>query len=57
MGGRRVATEGIGIFNPAFDVTPAELVTGIITEEGVVRGNYDRGLARVVNKARKKRRG
>lgn len=27
--------EGVGVFNPAFDVTPAELVTGIITEQGI----------------------
>ena len=38
IGGRRVAAEGVEVFNPAFDVTPAELVTGIITEHGVVRG-------------------
>ncbi len=31
------AAEGVNIRNPAFDVTPAELVTGLITEKGVVR--------------------
>jgi methylthioribose-1-phosphate isomerase len=30
------AADGVGVRNPAFDVTPAELVTGIITEKGVV---------------------
>jgi methylthioribose-1-phosphate isomerase len=30
------AAEGVKIRNPAFDVTPAELVTGLITEKGVV---------------------
>jgi len=36
VGGKRIAAEGIGCWNPAFDVTPAELVTGgIITEHGV----------------------
>jgi methylthioribose-1-phosphate isomerase len=30
------AAEGVSIKNPAFDVTPAELVTAIITEQGVV---------------------
>jgi methylthioribose-1-phosphate isomerase len=30
------AAEGVEIRNPAFDVTPAELVTGLITEKGVV---------------------
>ncbi|MBI2961185.1 MAG: S-methyl-5-thioribose-1-phosphate isomerase, partial [Betaproteobacteria bacterium] len=35
-GGMRWAPEGVAVFNPAFDVTPAELVSGIITEKGVV---------------------
>jgi methylthioribose-1-phosphate isomerase len=36
IGGQRVAAEGIGCWNPAFDVTPARLITGgIITERGV----------------------
>ena len=30
------AADGVKIRNPAFDVTPAELVTGLITERGVV---------------------
>jgi methylthioribose-1-phosphate isomerase len=34
--GMRWAPEGVGVRNPAFDVTPAELVTGIICEKGVV---------------------
>jgi len=33
---RRWAPEGVLVRNPAFDVTPAELITGIITERGVV---------------------
>ena len=36
IGGHRVSAYGIGAWNPAFDVTPAELITGIITEVGVV---------------------
>ncbi len=35
--GRRTAPEGVAVYNPAFDVTPAELITGIITERGVVQ--------------------
>src|SRR5436190_18133801 len=30
--GRATAPEGVGVYNPAFDVTPAKLITGIITE-------------------------
>jgi methylthioribose-1-phosphate isomerase len=40
MGGRRVAPIDIKVFNPAFDVTPHEYVTAIITEKGIVRPNY-----------------
>jgi methylthioribose-1-phosphate isomerase len=35
--GRPTAPEGVEVYNPAFDVTPAELIAGIITERGVVR--------------------
>jgi methylthioribose-1-phosphate isomerase len=35
--GRQTAPEGIAVYNPAFDVTPAELIAGIITEKGVIR--------------------
>ena len=34
--GTRWAPEGVAVRNPAFDVTPAELITGLITEKGVV---------------------
>lgn len=32
---RRMAPEGVGVYNPAFDVTPKELITGYITEDGI----------------------
>lgn len=35
--GCRTAPEGVRVYNPAFDVTPAELITGIITEKGVIQ--------------------
>ncbi len=38
--GVRWAPEGVGVFNSAFDVTPAELITGIITEKGVISRPY-----------------
>jgi methylthioribose-1-phosphate isomerase len=34
--GKRTAPDGVNVYNPAFDVTPAELITGIITERGVI---------------------
>lgn len=45
--GKRTAPEGVKCYNPAFDVTPAELVTAIITEKGVVRPPYQSGLTRL----------
>jgi methylthioribose-1-phosphate isomerase len=36
-GSHAVAPEGVPVYNPAFDVTPAELITGIITERGVFK--------------------
>jgi methylthioribose-1-phosphate isomerase len=35
--GKQTAPEGIHVYNPAFDVTPAELIAGIITEKGLIR--------------------
>jgi len=39
--GQWITEEGTEVFNPAFDVTPSELVSAIITEEGVFRYPYD----------------
>ena len=33
--------ENLNIFNPAFDVTPVEYVSAVITERGVIRGRFD----------------
>ena len=43
--GRRITPRGVGIFNPAFDVTPAELVSAIITERGIARAPFAESLA------------
>ena len=48
MGGVRTAAAGIGIRNPAFDVTPHEYVAGIITELGIIREPYVDSLANAV---------
>jgi len=39
-GRERFTPEGVAAFNPAFDVTPAELIDAIITEQGVLRPPY-----------------
>jgi methylthioribose-1-phosphate isomerase len=43
--GRRIAPRGIAVLNPAFDVTPAALVSAIVSERGVARAPYRRSLA------------
>lgn len=53
-GGRRTAPEGIGVMNPAFDMTPPELVTGIITERGVARAPYRASIAALFGAGRQK---
>lgn len=37
--GKRIAAEGIDVWNPSFDVTPAALLSGVITEHGVIEKN------------------
>jgi methylthioribose-1-phosphate isomerase len=37
IGGRRIPPRGVDVFNPAFDLTPVELVKGFITEEGILK--------------------
>ena len=46
--GKRTAPVGVGVYNPAFDVTPHELIAGIITERGVIEPvNADRVKAMI----------
>jgi methylthioribose-1-phosphate isomerase len=52
--GVRVAPPGTDVRNPAFDVTPAELITGIVTEEGVLRGPFEPALREATERARER---
>lgn len=40
----RMAPEGVDVYNPAFDVTDNELITGIITEKGLCKAPYDKAF-------------
>ena len=51
LAGRRIAPEGVGVGNPAFDVTPARYVTAIVTDRGVARPPYEASLARLAGAA------
>jgi methylthioribose-1-phosphate isomerase len=46
--GSRWAPQGVAVRNPAFDVTPAELITGLITERGVLRAPSRAGVAALI---------
>ena len=43
--GKQTAPDGVAIYNPAFDVTPAELIAGFITDKGIIRPPYGVGIA------------
>ena len=48
--GKQMTPHGVGIQNPAFDVTPAKYVTGIITEHGVLKAPYDESMKAMLAK-------
>jgi methylthioribose-1-phosphate isomerase len=52
--GVAIAPPDTEVRNPSFDVTPADLISGIVTDEGIVRAPFDEGLAAAV--ARRERR-
>ena len=46
IGGSKLAPSGAGAVNFAFDVTPNDLITAIITEAGVIKPPYTKNLTR-----------
>lgn len=47
INGELICAKGVHVYNPAFDVTPAKYITGIITEKGIIRPNYRETLPRL----------
>lgn len=47
--GRRIAPKGVPVANPAFDMTPPDLVTSIITERGLVEAPLEENIARLMS--------
>ena len=43
--GKQMTPDGVGIENPAFDVTPAKYISAIITERGVLRAPFGENIA------------
>lgn len=47
INGKPICAKGVNIINPGFDVTPHELIAGIITEKGILRPDYNKSIAEV----------
>jgi len=47
IAGKQMVPDGVGVENPAFDVTPAEYVAAIITERGVAKAPYEESLRKL----------
>ncbi len=50
INGRRIAPDGITVLNPAFDRTPPENITGIITERGIIRKPFEEEIKFIGNR-------
>lgn len=47
IGDQKTAPDGINVINPAFDITPPELISGIITEKGVAKPPYEESIKKL----------
>lgn len=47
VGDKKTAPDDIGVINPAFDMTPPELISGIITEKGVAKAPYEESIKKL----------
>ena len=47
IGDKRTAPDGIDVINPAFDMTPPELISGIITENGIAKPPYEESIKKL----------
>ena len=47
IGDNKTAPDGIGVINPAFDMTPPELISGIITENGIAKPPYEESIKKL----------
>jgi len=47
IGDKKTAPDGINVINPAFDMTPPELISGIITEKGIAQPPYEESIKKL----------
>ena len=50
INGDWICAKEVNIINPGFDVTPNELITGIITEKGIIRPDFRKNIVTILNK-------
>ena len=50
IGDKKTAPDGINVINPAFDMTPPELISGIITESGVAKAPFEESIKKLFDK-------
>ncbi len=50
INGKTICADGVNIINPGFDVTPHELITGIITEVGILKPDYNTSIKEAFEK-------
>lgn len=50
INGKRICAEGVNIINPGFDVTPNELISGIITEVGILKPDFNTSIKEAFNR-------
>ena len=51
INGKPICANGVKVRNPAFDVTPAKYISGIITESGILKGDYIDSIQKVFNRS------
>jgi len=49
VGDKKTAPDGINVINPAFDMTPPELIAGIITEKGVAKAPFEESIKKIIS--------
>ena len=47
IGDKKTAPDGINVINPAFDMTPPGLISGIITENGIAKPPYEKSIKKL----------
>lgn len=52
IGNKIIAPLQVEVFNPAFDITPPDLITGIITEKGILHAPFEDGIRKILNSNR-----